>query len=115
MGKSWRYESDGKGGLICARHTPVRWDLAIAASFPNLRPKPLARAIRQDMWRLLRNTRGLRPAVAVAPAPDGGLTVTAGGSLDAAAPSDHCAQKLETLLASPRHRARWIAYAGHAP
>lgn len=99
-----------EGALTVARHLPVRFDFAARAGFPPARKGRLAQQIRQDMWRLLQDLRGFSPVVRVAEA-GAGLSVTAGGRALRPFPKQACEARVAALLASPAHRARWLAHA----
>lgn len=77
MPDHWHRWRDEDGAWIEARHWNVRWDLAVQTTLPRLRDTRLARAVRQELWRELRDLRGFRPAVKVALGKTG-VTVTAG-------------------------------------
>ncbi|MCH2163120.1 MAG: hypothetical protein MK098_00480 [Marinovum sp.] len=97
-----------------ARHWPPRFDLKAEATFPALRPVRLARQIRQDMWRLLRDVRGFSPVVQVVAEADETLRVTAGGRIDGVVPSQKNAA-IAALLNDAAQRKRWIDWAGQRP
>ncbi|MBK1634653.1 hypothetical protein [Rhodovulum adriaticum] len=98
------------GALTLARHLPVRLDLCARAGFPAARKGRLAQQIRQDMWRALQDLRGFSPVVRVEEAKTG-LTVTAGGRAAQPFPRARAEARIAALLASPAHRARWLAHA----
>ncbi|MEM7487715.1 MAG: hypothetical protein AAF390_01185 [Pseudomonadota bacterium] len=90
---------------------PLRWDLAVRARLPDLGRRRLAHAVRQDLWRMLRDLRGLSPAVEVIR--DGwGVEVVAGGRVDGAIPPGTAA-RVAAMLADPVRRAAWIRSARH--
>ena len=86
-----------------------RFDVAIDARFPVVSPSRLARQIRQDMWRALQDQRAFKPLIEVTEAAEG-LTVRAGGQIDARHPKAHLEAKLHDLFDA--NRARWIRHAG---
>ncbi len=95
--------------LTVARRLPVRFDLRVAAGFPEAHRLRLAHQIRQDVWRALQRLRGFSPVVAVTRTATG-LWVEAGGAIDGRVPGT-AAPCLATLLGDPVHRARWLRYA----
>ncbi|MBS0125192.1 hypothetical protein KB874_13960 [Aestuariicoccus sp. KMU-90] len=96
---------------MLARHWPPRFDVAAESRFPPARPGRLAHQIRQDLWRELQGLRGFSPVIQI-DADERGLTVTAGGRLEAASlPHDLARARIAALLECPRHRARWLAWA----
>ena len=99
------------GAWVHARRWPCRMDLAVTAPVSARAGRRLARAIRQDMWRLLRDLRGFSPLVRVSALPDGAM-VTAGGQLDAPWPRAATMARLSDLLADPARQARWRNWAG---
>ncbi len=103
-------EEDG-GGWVHARRLPSRMDLSVCVAVAARPGRRLARAIRQDMWRALRDLRGFSPVVRVTAAGDV-AQVTAGGQIDAAWPRAATEARLAALLADPAHVARWRAWAG---
>jgi hypothetical protein len=79
---------------------------------PDLGRRRLAHAVRQDMWRMLRDLRGFAPAVEVV-REAGGLHLRAGGALIGRAAPDVSA-RIATMLAEPARRRAWIRAAGHS-
>jgi hypothetical protein len=108
----WFVLRDG-ASLTLARHLPARFDIGVAAEFPNMGKLRLAQQVRQDMWRALRDVRGFSPVVHVEEQ-DRGLRLRAGGRLSGPAPRAGLEHRIAGLLACPRNRARWLAYAGGA-
>ena len=85
------------GRLVLARHWPPRFDVAAQAGFP------------PALWRCLRTLRGFSPVIEVT-ATETGLILRAGGrALAPVAPDTEA--RIAALLASPGHRARWLAHA----
>lgn len=113
MPDHWHRWRDEDGAWIEARHWNVRWDLAVQTTLPRLRDTRLARAVRQELWRELRDLRGFRPAVKVALGKTG-VTVTAGGQVDAAFPKACTEARVAALLEDPSRRARWTTWSGPA-
>lgn len=109
MWRGWHIVAEA-GALTLARQLPVRFDVSAQAGFPPARKGRLARQIRQDMWRMLRDMRGFSPVVRIEEA-DGGLTVTAGGRAAQPFPRAMAEARIAALLACPAHRARWLAHA----
>ncbi len=93
-----------------SRHWPARFDLSAHTTLPPLHAGRLARQIRQDMWRDLRDLRGFSPVVEIT-VQGGVMQVRAGGRLMAGrAPADAPA-RLDALLNDPARRARWCRWA----
>ena len=104
-------EVEVAGGVVHARRWPCRFDLGVSVIFPRVRhPLRLARAVRQDLWRMLRDQRGLSPAVRIAPSEEG-LRLTAGGQIDGAFPRMATEARVAAMLADPALRRRWIGWA----
>lgn len=101
----WHITRDERS-LTLSRHAVPRFDVAAETTFPPLRMLPLAQMIRQDMWRLLRSLRGFAPVVSVRRA-EGGLHVTAGGSVAGRAPRGHIEAQIRALLENGCKRERW--------
>lgn len=99
------------GALTVARRFPVRFDLAVTTELPRCGKTRLARQVRQDMWRLLQDLRGFSPAVRVEET-GAGLSLTAGGQVEARFPREKAEEKLRNLLSDRNNRFRWVAYAG---
>ncbi|MEM8850981.1 MAG: hypothetical protein AAGE03_13225 [Pseudomonadota bacterium] len=93
------------------RRAPVRWDLRVEADLPEMGRRRLAHAVRQDMWRMLRDLRGFVPAVEVTRRAEG-LRLTAGGAVDGAVPA-RAAARIAEMLADPVKRAAWARAARH--
>jgi hypothetical protein len=109
--------------LTLSRRIPVRFDIRATADLPaagrRISRARLAHQLRQDVWRCLRDLRGFWPAVRIERREDA-LRVTVGGALEGAqtsvarAPVAQAEARLDELLASPAHRARWLRHAGGA-
>ena len=99
--------------LTLARHLPARFDFGVEAQFETMGKLRLAQQVRQDMWRALRDVRGFSPVVHVEEQ-DHGLRLRAGGRVEGPAPRASLENTVAGLLACPRNRARWRAYAGDA-
>ncbi len=108
--RHWHILRDGNS-LTLTRHLPARFDLQAEAEFPLAGKLRLAQQVRQDMWRLLQNTRGFSPVVHVEER-DHGLRLCAGGRVEGPAPRAELNIKIAELLNSPGHRRRWLAFAG---
>jgi hypothetical protein len=108
--RRWHILRDGTS-LTLARQVPVRFDIGVEAEFPKLGKLRLAQQVRQDMWRALRDVRGFSPVVLVEER-DHGLRLRAGGRVEAPAPRAGLEAKIAAILACPRNRARWAAFAG---
>ncbi|WP_163846894.1 hypothetical protein [Pseudooceanicola aestuarii] len=107
----WHILRDG-AGVTLARHLPPRFDLEVRARIDTARDVSrlaVARQLRQDMWRLLRDLRGFSPVVEVT-SDDAGLALRAGGRIIRRDPA--AAARLAALMSSPAHHARWLAHAG---
>jgi len=103
------------GSLTLARRWPPRFDVGAEAAFPPVRRAVLAHEIRKDLWRLLREIKGLSPVVEVTYLPHW-LHVRAGARADAATrPPPKTSGRIAALLADPALRSRWIAHAGRRP
>ena len=106
----WWERRDGDRFAI-ARRLPLRWDVAADAVLPDLGRRRLAHAVRQDLWRALRDLRGFAPAVEVTRR-DGACHVWAGGAVDGAvAPA--LAGRVAAVLDCPVRRIGWIRAAAH--
>jgi hypothetical protein len=71
----------------------------------------LAHAVRQDLWRTLRDLRGFAPAVAVTRRADD-LLLRAGGDVDGPIPAS-TEDRIRAFLSTPRHRSAWMRAARH--
>lgn len=106
----WTLTQD-EDSLVLARPGAVRLDVRAVSSFPSLRRATLAHEIRKDLWRCLRRLRGFSPVIIVE-RDDPGLRVIAGGRFDVPNwPKERTLTEIETLLADPAKRARWITHA----
>ena len=109
----WHTLHDGNRVTV-ARRLPARFDVAATATFPPARAVRLAHQVRQDLWRTLRDIRGLSPVVEVTT--DGpGLRVTAGGMVAGPVPRAQTEARIAALLSDPAARARWLAHARKEP
>ncbi|MBV2360474.1 hypothetical protein KUH32_11870 [Thalassococcus sp. CAU 1522] len=100
------------GRFTVARHWPPRFDVVAEAQFPVLDPGRLARQIRQDLWRALRDLRGFSPVIDIT-VTETGLAVRAGGRC-MRAPGD-AADRIRDLLENSVRRSRWARWARVAP
>lgn len=96
-------------GYVLAREWPPRLDVSAMSTFPDLSASRLARQIRQDLWRALKNMRGFSPIVQIHFTLQG-MTVTAGGRVCGRAPRG-IASQIQALLDNPANRERWITWA----
>lgn len=103
-----------EGVLTYSRRIPARFDVMAETVFPALRKGRLAVLIRQDLWRELQDLRGFSPVIEVR-TQEGGLVVRAGGSVDGPFSQRAIAGQIETLLADPAKRARWIGHSQLRP
>lgn len=108
--RRWHILRDG-ASLILARQLPARFDIGVVAEFPAMGKLRLAQQVRQDMWRALRDVRGFSPVVHVEEQ-DHGLRLRAGGRVEGPAPRAGLETIIAGVLACPRNRARWAAFAG---
>jgi len=108
MGRDrWHVIEEGEA-LTLARRLPVRFDLAAETVLSGQAGRRrVAHRVRQDLWRSLRDLRGLAPVVRVARVP-GGLHLRAGGAVRGRFPRGWAEARIEALLADPAHRARWM-------
>ena len=106
----WHILRDGPS-LTLARHLPARFDIGVEARFPTMGKLRLAQQVRQDMWRALRDVRGFSPVIRVEEQ-DHGLRLRAGGRVEGPAPRARLEDIVVGVLACPRNRARWQAFAG---
>ena len=110
MSKTWHILDEG-GSFTLARRLPARFDVAAQTRLPVARKDRLARQIRQDMWRALRDVRGFSPVVRISDA-GSWLEVTAGGGIDAKSfPRRWIESRISEMLENPAMRARWIRWA----
>ncbi|WP_299928036.1 hypothetical protein [uncultured Pelagimonas sp.] len=108
--QSWHELREGSQ-LTLTRHLPARFDVSAETTLPPARRGRLARQIRQDLWRELRGLRGFSPVVVIV-ATEEGVKVTAGGQfLVRGAVPTNLSTKIQALLDSPAHRARWLSWA----
>ena len=108
--RRWHILREG-ATLTLARQLPVRFDVGVVAEFPKMGKLRLAQQVRQDMWRALRGVRGFSPVVHVQEQ-DHGLRLRAGGRVEGPAPRAGLETIIAGVLACPRNRARWAAFAG---
>ena len=98
------------GALTMARRVPVRFDLGVVTRLEGGCKHRIARQVRQDVWRALRDVRGFAPAVKVEDC-DGGLKVTAGGQVDGVFPKQAAETQITDVLENKANRARWARWA----
>ena len=98
--------------LTLARQLPVRFDVSAETLLPDGSRLRLARQVRQDMWRRLRDQRGFSPVVEVT-REEGRCHVRAGGRIAGRFAKARLEAELATLLADPQTRARWSSHAAH--
>lgn len=108
------------GGILHARAgLPDRWDISIERIWcvgqgnrPTLRlsRRRLARAIRQDVWRVLQNVRGFAPRVQVSILNDS-VHATVGGVLMSDRRESGLGERIAAVLDHPDNKNRWFAYA----
>jgi hypothetical protein len=128
MTHRWRITHEDDVARVSRASGPARMDLAAHGAWdapaanvnlPRYRIA-IAQQIRQDLWRVLRTTRGFSPVVDVASdhSGQGGapgairVMVSAGGRLDVAqVPRAAMVATIDALLADPANRARWHAHA----
>ena len=109
-GDHW-HKVEEAGALVVARRWPLRWDLGVVRVLPAMGSRArLARQVRQDMWRALRDLRGFQPAVRVARKPEG-MEVIAGGQVDGPLPRAHAEAAIAAVLDCPERQARWARWA----
>lgn len=104
----WHILEEG-GRYTLARQWPPRFDVSAEVAFPKARAGRLAQQVRQDLWRAFKHLRGFSPVVEVN-ATETGLLVRAGGRAMAPVPPQTQA-RIQALLDSPAHRARWLTWA----
>lgn len=104
------FVSRGDGWLVHARHWPPRFDCAARGDFPAARAGRLARAVRQDLWRVMRGLRGFSPVVLISQTGEG-LSICAGGRVMGGHRYDGLEADIGALLSAPRHRDRWLSWA----
>ncbi|EPX85160.1 hypothetical protein [Salipiger mucosus] len=94
--------------LVHARRWPARFDLAVEARLPAVaRPERLARQVRQDVWRALRDLRGFAPCIEVAPQEEG-VRLRAGGEAPARFDKATAETRIRAVLENGATRARWL-------
>ncbi|MFO6462862.1 hypothetical protein ACK8OR_00595 [Jannaschia sp. KMU-145] len=109
-GRGWQARRDG-ATFALSRRLPLRWDVAAETRLPDLGRRRLAHAVRQDLWRALRDLRGFAPAVEVT-RDAGGCHVRAGGRVEGAVAGGLTA-RVAAVLADPGLRAGWVRAARH--
>ncbi|WP_371155024.1 hypothetical protein [Jannaschia sp. 2305UL9-9] len=109
-GRGWFVRHAGDSYAI-SRRRPVRWDVVARAAMPDVGRRRLAHAIRQDMWRMLRDLRGFAPVVEVTRT-ETGCDVRAGGRVDGPVPAG-VSGRIAGMLSDPSYRAAWMRSAGH--
>ncbi len=108
--RGWHEVREGTQ-LTLTRHLPARFDVLAETTLPPARRGRLARQIRQDLWRELRGLRGFSPVILI-DATEEGVTVKAGGQfLVRGAVPKNLSNRIQALLDSPAHRARWLTWA----
>jgi len=105
----WHILREG-GSLTMARRLPVRFDVAARTVLPGRSRLRMARQVRQDMWRLLRDLRGFSPVVRVRSTASG-LAVTAGGRVEGRCARARVEAGIAAMLSDPARRARWSGWA----
>lgn len=106
----WHELRDG-ARFTLARHLPARFDVSAEACLPLARASRLARQIRQDLWREFRGLRGFSPVILI-DVREEGVCVKAGGQFLVSAPVPaYLSDRIQALLDSPAHRARWLTWA----
>ncbi len=98
------------GVLVHARRWPARFDLDVRRVLPGGDPRRMARQVRQDLWRALRQLRGFAPAVRIEPVA-GGLLVIAGGEVAGPVAVAVAEARIAAVLDDPANRARWARWA----
>ena len=110
MSRGWHIQR-ADNCYVLARRLPARFDIEAMSEFPPLDPARLARQVRQDVWRLLKDLRGFSPVVEVTLG-QCGVTLRAGGQVvKGAAIPPGLNEDLADLLSDPAHRARWSRWA----
>ncbi|MDG1457517.1 MAG: hypothetical protein P8Q92_06375 [Pseudoprimorskyibacter sp.] len=109
----WHILSDDARYTL-TRHMPPRFDIAAEAWFPPCRPERLARQIRQDLWRTLKQLRGFSPVVEITTTAYG-LNVRVGGRLSAQQTPKTALISIQQLINDPAWRNRWIRWAALTP
>lgn len=105
----WHIRRDGPR-LTLSRHLPARLDICAETRLPDAARLRVARQIRQDMWRALRDVRGFSPVVEITR--DGaGLHVRAGGQVPGQAPKT-LSDRVQDVLDDRANRLRWVRHAG---
>lgn len=107
--RGWHEELDGRTFRL-SRRRPVRWDVTAGTLLPDLGRHRLAHAVRQDMWRLLRDVRGFQPVVEVS-LTDAGCAVRAGGAVPLGGPC--LSARVQAMLEDRSHRDAWIRASRH--
>ncbi len=111
------FQAQAPGRLVLARHWPARFDFMVELHLPcapgALRLGRLARQVRQDLWRALRDLRGFSPVIQIV-AQEEGVLLQAGGRLATTAMARHATHIATLSLSDPARQARWLAWAGRA-
>lgn len=110
MGKPRWHILTEDGALTMARRVPVRFDLRVSTQLEGGDKLRLARQVRQDVWRALRDLRGFAPAVRVEDCGEG-VQITAGGQVDGRCPHAAARSRIGAVLEDPGNRARWVRWA----
>lgn len=103
------YESAAAERYVLARHWPPRFDICAETRLPIANRRRIALQVRQDLWGELKHLRGFSPVIEVSQC-DQGLSLVAGGRLNAAAPST-LGSRISALLDNPANRERWLSWA----
>ncbi len=109
LSRGWSEVREGDTFRL-SRCLPVRWDVVAATVMPDLGRRRLAHAVRQDMWRMLRNVRGFSPVVEVTRIA-GGCSLRAGGAVAGRSPD--LSGRVQAMLEDAAHRAAWVRAAAH--
>ncbi len=108
-GRVW-HEECCADRYVLSRLWPARFDFAVVRELPVMGRARLARQLRQDMWRALRDLRGFAPVVEVVR--DGaGLRVTAGGAVAGRFDRAAAEEAVAGVMDCPMRRARWARWA----
>ena len=106
----WFEQREG-GVYTLARQWPPRFDVMAQSAFPLLNSRRLARQIRQDLWRMLRDLRAFSPVIKI-DARECDLMVYAGGRVEARQVAPQAiSHRISELLNAPANRVRWSRWA----
>lgn len=110
MSLKWDIERSD-GSLVLSRGGRNRFDIAATVDFPTCGRARLAHQVRQDVWRALRNVRGLSPIVSIESV-ESGLRVSAGGEIQGQTVAKvRLEERILKVLQDPTKRARWFKHA----